>query len=254
MKLAITGKGGVGKTTITACLSKKFYDDGYSVLAIDADPNANLAMALGFPNPNDIIPIAEMSDLIEDRTGAKPGTSGSFFKLNPKVDDIPEKYWVEHKGIRLMIMGTVKKGGGGCVCPESILLRTLVSHLLLVRKEVVILDMEAGVEHLGRATAKAVDMLIVVVEPGKRSIETAWRIKGLSKDIGIENIGVIANKVRSEADREFIRSEMQGFDIFGSVYSDPRIVEADLKGIPPFELSQGIMLEMDKVMQRLKGK
>jgi CO dehydrogenase maturation factor len=252
MKLAITGKGGVGKTTITACLSKKFHDDGYSVLAIDADPNANLAMTLGFPNPNDIIPIAEMSDLIEDRTGAKPGTSGSFFKLNPKVDDIPEKYWVEHKGIRLMIMGTVKKGGGGCVCPESLLLRTLVSHLLLVRKEVVILDMEAGVEHLGRATAKAVDMLIVVVEPGKRSIETAWRIKGLSKDIGIENIGVIANKVRSEADREFIRSEMQGFDIFGSIYSDPRIVEADLKGIPPFELSQGIMLEIDKVVQRLK--
>jgi len=254
VKLAITGKGGVGKTTITACLSKKFHDDGYSVLAIDADPNANLAMAIGFPNPNDIIPIAEMSGLIEDRTGAKPGTSGSFFKLNPKVDDIPEKYWVEHKGIRLMIMGTVKKGGGGCVCPESVLLRTLVSHLLLVRKEVVILAMEAGVEHLGRATAKAVDMLIVVVEPGRRSIETAYRIKGLAKDIGIERIGVIANKVRSDADREFIRSKMKGFDILGSIYSDPQIVEADLKGIPPFELSPGIMLEMDKVIQRLKGK
>lgn len=252
MKIAITGKGGVGKTTVAACLSQKFYNDGYSVLAIDADPNANLAMALGFPNPNDIMPIAEMHNLIEDRTGAKPGTSGSFFRLNPRVDDIPEKYWVEHEGIRLMIMGTVKKGGSGCVCPESVLLRTLVSHLLLVRKEVVILDMEAGVEHLGRATAKAVDMLIVVVEPGRRSIDTAYRIRGLAKDIGIEKIGVIANKVRGDKDREFISGEMQSFDLLCSISSDPQIVEADLRGVPPFELSSGIMEEMDKVIGKLE--
>ncbi|MDY7031830.1 MAG: carbon monoxide dehydrogenase accessory protein CooC [Thermodesulfobacteriota bacterium] len=253
MKIAVTGKGGVGKTTFTACLSKKFHDDGYSVLAIDADPNANLAMALGFPDPEKITPIAEMSDLIEERTGAKPGTSGSFFVLNPKVDDIPEKYWVEHNGIRLMIMGTVKKGGSGCVCPESVLLRTLVSHLILARKEVIILDMEAGVEHLGRATAKAVDILIIVVEPGKRSIETAFRIKNLARDIGIESLGVIVNKVRNEKDEEFITGEMVGFNILGSIPSDPLIIEADLKGIPPFELSPGIMLEMEKVKKRLEG-
>lgn len=253
MKIAVTGKGGVGKTTFAACLSKKFQDDGYSVLAIDADPNANLAMALGFPDPEKITPIAEMSDLIEERTGAKPGTSGSFFILNPKVDDIPEKYWVEHNGIRLMIMGTVKKGGSGCVCPESVLLRTLVSHLILARKEIIILDMEAGVEHLGRATAKAVDMLIIVVEPGKRSIETAFRIKNLARDIGIENLGVIVNKVRNEKDEEFIAGEMSDFHILGSIHSDPLIIEADLKGIPPFELSPGIMLEMEKVKKRLEG-
>ena len=252
MKIAITGKGGVGKTTITSCLAKKFHDFDYSVLAIDADPNANLAMALGFPNPKNIMPIAEMSDLIEERTGSKPGTSGSFFKLNPKVDDIPEKYWVEHDGIRLMIMGTVKKGGGGCVCPESVLLRTLVSHLLLARKEVVILDMEAGVEHLGRGTARAVNTLIVVVEPGMRSIETAYKIQGLAKDIGIERIGIIANKVRSDEDREYITNEMKDFDVLGTIRSDPLIIEADLKERPPFELSSGIMEEMDRIISRLK--
>lgn len=252
MKIAVTGKGGVGKTTVAACLSKKLYNAGYSVLAIDADPNANLAMALGFPNPDGITPIADMSALVEERTGAKPGTSGNFFRLNPKVDDIPEKFWVEHQGIKLMIMGTVKKGGSGCVCPESVLLRTLVSHLLLDRKDAVILDMEAGVEHLGRATAKAVDMLIVVVEPGKRSIETAHRIKKLAKDIGIENIGVIINKIRSDKDREFILGEMPGMDLLGAISSDPQIIEADLKGAPPFELSQGIMLEIDGIVKRLQ--
>jgi len=253
MKLAVTGKGGVGKTTIAACLSKKFYDDGYSVLAIDADPNTNLAMTLGFPDPGNITPIAEMSNLVEERTGAKPGSSGSFFRLNPTVDDIPEKYCVEHGGIRLMIMGTVKKGGSGCVCPESVLLKTLVSHLLLVRKEVVVLDMEAGVEHLGRATAKAVDMLIIVVEPGRQSIETAIRIRRLAKDIGIVRLGVIANKLRSDRDEKFIYDEMKNFDILGSIYSDPLIIEADLRGTPPFELSTGIMLEMDKLINKLKG-
>ena len=253
MKIAVTGKGGVGKTTFTACLSKKFSNDGYSVLAIDADPNANLAMALGFPDPDSIKPIAEMSDLIEERTGAKPGTSGSFFILNPKVDDIPEQFWVEHDGIRLMIMGTVKKGGSGCVCPESVLLKTLVSHLILVRKEVVIMDMEAGVEHLGRATAKAVDMLIIVVEPGMRSMETALRIKRLAQDIGIERIGVIVNKVRDERDKEFVFKEMADFEILGSIPSDPLIIEADLTGTPPFELSPGIMLEMEKIKKKLEG-
>ena len=164
MKIAVTGKGGVGKTTISAALCYAFAEKGYKVIAIDADPDSNLASALGFPDEVKLTPIIEMKDLIEERTGAKPGTSGGFFKLNPKVDDLPEKLWVEHSGIRLMLMGTVKKGGGGCVCPESVLLKSLVQNLLLFRKEVVIMDMEAGIEHLGRATAKAVNHFVIVVD------------------------------------------------------------------------------------------
>jgi CO dehydrogenase maturation factor len=168
IKLAVTGKGGVGKTTVSSLLCKAFVDNGYSVLAVDADPDANLATAIGFKEEIDIPPLTEMKELIEERTGAKPGSVGSFFKLNPKVDDLPEKLWKEMNGIKLLRMGTVKKGGGGCICPESAMLKTMVQNLLLFRKEAVIMDMEAGIEHLGRATAQAVNPLIVIVEPGKK--------------------------------------------------------------------------------------
>jgi len=183
MKLAISGKGGVGKTTLTALLAKALSRRGFDVLAIDADPDANLAAALGFPHPEKIRPIAEMADLVEERTGAKPGTVGSVFRLNPKVEDLPEKLSARVDSIRLMRMGTVLKGGGGCICPESTLLRALVQHLLIERKDVVLMDMEAGIEHLGRATSGFVDCLIIVLEPGRRSIETAEKIRQLASDL-----------------------------------------------------------------------
>ena len=175
MKIAVTGKGGVGKTTLAGTIARILAADGYKVLAVDADPDANLASALGIAPDvaRGIVPIADMKELIEERTGAKTGTMGGFFKINPRVDDIPDELSVPLDGIRLMVMGTVKEGAGGCVCPESVLLRSLVRHLLLRRKEAVILDMEAGIEHLGRGTASAVDAMIVVVEPGARSVRTA---------------------------------------------------------------------------------
>ena len=148
-----------------------------------------------------------MSDLIEERVGVRPGQSGSFFKLNPRVDDLPEKYSVKLDGIRLMVMGRIKRGGTGCYCAEGALLQALISHLLLQRDEVVILDMEAGIEHLSRGTTKAVDRLIIVVEPGRRSIETAQTIIKLAQDLGLPSLAVVGNKIRSEADREFIRNE-----------------------------------------------
>src|SRR5512136_87772 len=211
MKIAISGKGGVGKTLLSALLTREFANNGYSILAIDADPDTNLASALGFPHPDEITPISEMKDLIEERTGNKPGQPGSWFKLNPKVDDIPEKYAQRLDGIRLMVMGKVKRGGSGCYCAENTLLQSLMAHLLVARNEVVILDMAAGIEHLGRATARAVDKLIIVVEPGRKSIETALRIKNLARDIGITAIAAVGNKIRNTADREFIINNLADF-------------------------------------------
>src|SRR4030066_525996 len=194
MKIAISGKGGVGKTLLAAFLSQTFASSGYSVIAIDADPDANLAATLGVPTPEKITPISELSDLIEERVGVRPGQSGAFFKLNPKVDDLPENYSVKMDGIRLMAMGRIKRGGTGCYCPEGALLQALLSHLLLQRDEVVILDMEAGIEHLTRGTSRGVDKLIIVVEPGRRSIETARPIIELAQDIGLKSIAAVGNK------------------------------------------------------------
>jgi CO dehydrogenase maturation factor len=228
MKIAVSGKGGVGKTMLASLLSTILTQLGYSVLAIDADPNATLATSLGFPQPEKIAPISEMGDLIEERTGVRPGQAAPYFKLNPKVDDIPEKYWVEHNGVKLMVMGRLKKGGSGCYCPENALLEALLAHILLRRDEVVIIDMEAGVEHLGRATARAVNKMIIVVEPGKASIETAYRIRELAKDIGLENIAVVANKVRSEQDKKLLTSSMPDFEFLGFIPYDQSVIEAGL--------------------------
>lgn len=251
MKIAVTGKGGVGKTTISAALCYAFAEKGYKVVAIDADPDANLASALGFPENVNITPISELKDLIEERTGAKPGTSGGFFKLNPKVDDLPEKLWVEYNGVRLMLMGTVKKGGSGCVCPESVLLKSLLQHLVLFRKEVVIMDMEAGIEHLGRATARAVDHFIVVVEPGMRSIETALKIKELADDIGIKSICGIANKIRRESDREFFEKKVNSIQMLGYIPYDEEVIEADLSRLSVWDHGKETVKEVRKIVDKM---
>ncbi len=251
MKIAISGKGGVGKTLLSAFLSHIFAESGYSVIAIDADPDANLASTLGFPEPEKITPISELSDLIEERVGVRPGTSGAFFKLNPKVDDLPENYSVKMDGIRIMSMGRIKRGGTGCYCPEGALLQALLSHLLLQRDEVVILDMEAGIEHLSRGTTKAVDKLIIVVEPGRRSIETTQTIGKLARDIGLVSIAAVGNKIRSEADREFIVSSLPGIEMLGFISYDPAINEADLANQPLFTASPQTAKEVKNIYDKL---
>ena len=251
MKIAISGKGGVGKTLLASLLSKIFAESGYSVIAIDADPDANLAATLGFPNPEEVTPISEMDDLIEERTGARPGQSAPYFKLNPKVDDIPEKYALKQNGIRLMRMGRIKRGGTGCYCPENALLQALLSHLLVARDEVIILDMEAGIEHLGRGTAGAVDKLIVVVEPGRRSIETAISIRKLATEIGLQNVVVVGNKVRNQSDREFLISNLSDFDFLGFIPYDQAIVDADLANLSLLDSSQQIKTAVQDIYQAL---
>ncbi len=251
MKIAISGKGGVGKTLLAALLSKTFAESGYSVIAIDADPDSNLAATLGFPQAEKITPISEMSDLIEERTGVRPGQAAAMFKLNPKVDDLPEKYSLEYNGIRLMVMGRIKKGGTGCYCPENALLQALMTHLFLARNEVIIVDMEAGIEHLGRGTAKIVDKLIVVVEPGRRSLETAGRIDKLAEDIGLQNIAVVGNKLRNTADREFLISNLPDFKFLGFIPYDQAIVDADHANLPVINASQPVMTEVRNIYQAL---
>lgn len=230
MKIAVSGKGGVGKTTLSAFLCKWFGDQGHTVLAIDADPATNLGAALAIPGAASLPPITEMKDLIAERTGAAPGSMGGFFKLNPKVDDLPEKIAITDGNIRLMIMGGVQQGGSGCLCPENALLKTLVAHIILGRGEVVIMDMAAGLEHLGRGTAQAVDRLLIVVEPGRRSIDVAQRIKTLAHDIGLHNLHLVGNKVRGSGDRQFLQRALEGFQFLGFIPYDEKIIEADLKG------------------------
>jgi CO dehydrogenase maturation factor len=238
---------------LASFLSFIFAKCGYSVLAIDADPNSNLAATLGFPNPDKIIPISEMTDLIEERTGARPGEAAVFFKVNPNVADIPERFSLEKNGIKLMVMGRLKKGGRGCYCPENALLEALVAHLLLKRDDMVIMDMEAGVEHLGRGTAKAVDKMIIVVEPSKRSIETAYRIRELARDIGLQNIAVVGNKIRSDKDKECLISSMPDFEFLGFIPYDQAIVEADLAGLPLVNSSPKVTSEVKASLRDLIG-
>ncbi len=252
MKIAVSGKGGVGKTTFAAFMAKAFSDEGKKVIAIDADPDANLAQALGIKDSDKIVPISKMTDLIEERTETKVGTMGGFFKLNPKVDDLPDKLSLKTNGIRLMVMGGVKKGGAGCICPESTLLKSLVRHIVLARDEVVVLDMEAGLEHLGRGTAMAVDYLIVVVEPGRRSIETARQVQRLAADLGIKNLLLVGNKIRSPEDENFLKKEMSNMKFLGFIPYNPSIIEADLEGKAPFQKDRETLELVKKMIHRLE--
>ena len=237
MKLAVTGKGGVGKTTLAALLAQTYADMGRDVLAVDADPSPCLAGALGFPDElrSKLQPVSEMDLLIEERTGAKPGTTGGFFTLNPRVDDIPERFSVSYRNVRLLEMGSVDIGGSGCICPESAMLKTLFTHLLFRKDEVLMLDMYAGVEHLGRATVDFVDAMLIVVEPTRRSLGTASQIKKLAHDIGLKRLWLVGNKVRNDEEADVLKAETPDLPVLGMLPADLAVQEADRLGIPVYE-------------------
>ena len=254
MKIAVTGKGGVGKTTLSSLLAYSYADLGFRVLAIDADPSPCLGAALGFPGEMlaELTPIARMDELIYERTGAQPGTTGGFFKLNPQVDDLPDRFSLLHEGIRLLELGSVELGGAGCICPESALLKSLITHILLRRDEVVLLDMYAGVEHLGRATADAVDAMLVVVEPTIRSLGTAEQIKALAEDINIKNLFLVGCKVQGEDDLRFIREKSPGLELLGSLPDDPLVRQADRDGVAVYHLSPPLASAGKQIVEKLE--
>jgi CO dehydrogenase maturation factor len=254
MKIAITGKGGVGKTTVAAILARLYADEGRKVLAADVDPDANLGMALGF-SPEEleaITPISKMRELIAERTGAGAETFGKFFKINPKVDDIPDMLAKEKNGVKLLVMGTIETGGSGCVCPEHVLLKQVISHLIIRREDVVILDMEAGLEHLGRGTTGDMDQFIVVIEPGERSIQTYHKVVQLAADLGIRDVRVVANKVRSQDDEDYIKSRIPEKDLLGFVHYEPDVAEADRAGKSPYEYSEKTVAEIRAIKARIE--
>ncbi len=256
MKLAITGKGGVGKTTLAALISQVYADAGRQVLAVDADPSPCLAGALGFPAElqENLHPISEMDELIYERTGAKPGTTGGFFTINPRVDDIPERFSVTHNNVRLLEMGAVDLGGSGCICPESALLKTLFTHLLFRKDDVLILDMYAGVEHLGRATVDFVDAMLVVVEPTKRSLGTAAQIRKLAKDIGLSQMWLVGNKVRNVEEVDFLTQESPEIELIGTLPADMKVQDADRLGIPVYDHAPELKLAAEEIVHNLNQK
>ena len=253
MKIAVAGKGGVGKSTIAGILARQFAASGRRVIAVDVDPDANLARCIGLSEEqiSSIVPLSEMRNLVRERTVRNYGLLGSILKRNPKVDDIPEKFSILHEGVRFLQFGSTKKGGSGCYCPENSLLRELMKHLLVESEDVIILDMEAGIEHLSRGTAASVDSLIVVVAPGRLSIETATRIRSLAKDVGIPSLAVVGNKVRTDRDREAIQTGLPDFTILGFLPYDESILEADLNGISPFDIDSQFKEVLEKIRQRM---
>jgi CO dehydrogenase maturation factor len=218
MKVAVSGKGGVGKTTVAASLARCWRNLGFRVVAVDADPDANLAGTLGYRGAP-ISPLSELKSLIEERVGGGEGWGG-FLRMNPRVDDIPEQFGIDVDGVRVLVMGTIERGKRGCACPENVLLREVLNHLLVGARERVVVDMEAGIEHLGRGTAEGVDAMLVVVEPGWASLETAARVVSLSRDLGVKRTCAIANKITCDGDLDFVRAHLAELEILGVLPAD----------------------------------
>ncbi|MEW6275663.1 MAG: AAA family ATPase [Bacillota bacterium] len=247
MKLAISGKGGVGKTTIAAALTKSFACTHRLVYAIDGDPDACLAAALGIPEEAalQIRPVVEMKEVIRAKSG-----QGAFYVLNPKVTDVLEDYAYRLGNIRFFRMGEIKKGGSECYCRENTFLHALVSALLLDQDEVVVMDMGAGIEHLSRGTAKGVDLMLVVVEPGRNSVNTARHVKRMSADLGIQKVKIIGNKVRSEKEKEFIVNSFQPGEVLGLVKFDESVWESAMEPTAA-GVGGGLLADVERIKEKI---
>ena len=253
MKIAVTGKGGVGKTTLASVLARLYAEEGKKVLAVDVDPDANLGLALGFSEAEvaAIIPIAKMKELIDERTGASSGGMGMFFKINPRVDDIPDRFARERNGVKFLVMGTVETGGAGCVCPEHVMVIQLLSLLVISLDEAGIMDMEAGLEHLGRGTASMMDRFIVVLEPGARSVQTFHKVKALAADLGVKKEHTEANKIRGKEDEDYFRNLIPPEEFLGFIRYSDDVIKADRRGISPFDTSETVKEDIRRIKEKI---
>jgi len=241
MKIAVAGKGGVGKTFVSATLSRILAQNGYNVLAVDADPNLNLAYSLGveYDIADNILPLSENIELVKERTGVSPEEAlGNMFIMNPRVDDIVEKFGVTAPdNVKLLVMGTVKGGGTGCMCGANALLRVLIQHMLIQRGEVLIMDMVAGLEHLGRGTARRMDAMLVVIEPRMKSVDTVKRILKMAEEIEVKTVLAVGNKVIRAKDEKFIYEKMKELNIpvISIIPYDQTVADADMEGVPTID-------------------
>ena len=247
----------MGKTTVCAIWAQLFAEGGFDVLAIDADPDANLSSAFGIGLEQSPEPLVKMKQLIAERTGASKDAVGAYFRLNPKVSDLPEKYWLEVNGLgpqkqktalgnplKLLALGATTQAGGGCACPEGVFLKALLTHTILQRQEVVLVDLAAGVEFMGRASVQGIDALVLVVEPGGRSIETANNVAKMGRELGIGCVAAIANKITEPAQADAIRSQLKDVTLLGDLPYSRSLQEADLNRAAVFgadpEVTEGL--------------
>lgn len=241
----------MGKTTICAVWAQLLADDGFDVLAIDADPNTNLASAFGIPSEQSPEPLIKMKQLIAERTGTGKDSVGAYFRLNPKVSDLPEKYWLEIGGLKLLVLGAITQAGAGCACPEAAFLKALLTHTILQRQEVVLVDLAAGVEFMGRASIQGIDALVVVVEPGTRSIETAINIAPMAKELGIKHVVAIVNKITETTQVETIKPKLTSMTILANIEYILAVQEADLRRTPVIEADAELVEQLTKAKNQL---
>ena len=252
VKIAVAGKGGVGKTTVCAIWARLFAEAGIDVLAIDADSNTNLASAFGIPNDRSPQPLIKVKDLIAERTGTDGAAVAAYFRLNPKVSDLPEQYWLEVADrLKLLVLGDISQAGGGCACPEGAFLKAMLTHIVLQRQEVVLVDMAAGVEFMGRASIQGVDALVVVVEPGQRSIATAVNISAMAKQLGIRKVAAVANKLTDPDQLELIRRHLADVPVLCGVGFDAAAREADLHNKDVYKSCPQIVSQLKEAKRRL---
>lgn len=251
MKIAVGGKGGVGKTTVCAVWAQLFAQEGHDVLAIDADPSLSLGAAFGLSVEQTPRPLIEMKDLIAERTGTRKDAVGAYFRLNPRVSDLPQEHWLQVNNVKLLVLGAVTRAGGGCACPEGAFLKALLTHTILQRDELVLVDLAAGVESMGRASVQGIDAFVVIVEPGSRSLETAGNIAGMARDLGIGFVGAVANKVTEPAQLDVIRLKLDDIPLLGSVAYSKSMQEADLKRAPVMQADAAAVQALDEARHRL---